>query len=148
MSRKGHKGNGQDALVRVASYVLMVSSDGELVRDVADLMRAFKACALVTFESVEVLVQSVPRSSPALAILADAEPQGGTERALGWLKRSWPRCRSVVVSAAVDKRMEVAARRCGALYFVRPVSQAEWLAILDIGLQRSEIANSEVLDQI
>lgn len=148
MGLKGHKGTGQDALVRGATFVLMVSSDAQDVRLVADLMRAYQACALVTYESIEQLVQSVPKGCPALAIMAVDADRAGTDRALGWVRRCWPRVPSVVISEVADTQHEVVVRRAGALYVVRPVSQAEWLAILDIGLRRSEIATAKIRETI
>jgi FixJ family two-component response regulator len=139
MRLRGHKGGGQGALVR-EPFVLMVSRDEEEIRQVTDLLQARAACALMTYESVEELVQNVPTGRAAVAILAGADQPGGADRALRWLGHRWPRCISVVVNEAADRQLEIAVRRTGAMYFVRPVSQAEWLAILDSGLKRSGLA--------
>ncbi len=137
MRLKGHKGDGQGALVR-ESFVLMVSQVEEDVRRVADILQARAACALVAYDTSEELAQSVPRGRPAVVILTDAGDAGRAGTALRWLNRRWPRCTSVVVSEASDKQLETAVRSAGAMFVVRPVSQAEWQSILDCGLKRSE----------
>ena len=141
MTLRGHKGDGQGALVR-ESFVVMVSRDGEEVRHVAGLLQGRAACALMAFETAEELVQNVPRGRPAVAILADAGAAGHAEQALLWLNRRWPRCTSVVVNDQTDKRLEMAVRRAGAIFMIRPVSGAEWQAILDCGLRRSGATTS------
>jgi hypothetical protein len=144
MSLRGHKGTGQDALVRGATFVLMVSSCVEDLRQLAEAMQEYRSCKLVTVESIEQLAQCVPNSCPALAIVADDADQRGTERALVWVRRSWPRCRSVVVSGTAERQFEIAVRGTGSLLVVRPVSQAEWLAILEFGLGSSKLVTREV----
>lgn len=141
MRLRGHKGGGRGALVQ-ESFVLMVSRDVEEVRQVTDLLQARAACTLVAYERAEELAQSVPRGRPAVVILADADEPSRTGGALRWLSRRWPRCISVVVTAEADKQLELAVRRTGAMYLVRPVSQAEWQAVLDCGLRRSDATAS------
>lgn len=136
MRLRGHKDDGQGVLVR-ESFVLMVSRDGDEVRQVADLLQARAACTLVAYETAEALVQNVPRSRPAVVILTDAGDVGKAGTTLRLLSRRWPRCISVVVSDEADQELELTVRCAGAMYLVRPVSQAEWQAVLSCGLKRS-----------
>ena len=109
MRLRGHKGGGQGALVR-ESFVVMVSRDGDEVRQVADLLQARAACALMAYETAEELVQNVPRGRPAVAILADAGEAVHAGQALQWLSRRWPRCTSAVVSAEPSTSMPIGER--------------------------------------
>ncbi len=126
----------------VPCIVVVFRLDSE-VDHVADLLSSNGTGRLVTYRKIEDLALNAPRGPVALFVLADDSRPATTRRSLAWAKRRWPTCPSMVVGNPGDRELEMAARSCGASYFVRPVGRLEWAAVVEHGLARAAKAGQE-----
>ena len=84
----------------------------------------------MTYRRAEDMQSSVPVGKVGLVILATEDEPFVTHRTLRWLKRRWPRSAITVVGDTGCGAEELVARQGGANYLTRPVSPAQWLAVL------------------
>jgi hypothetical protein len=77
---------------------------------------------------------NAPRSGASLVILADDSPEPMVEHSLRWLKRWCPAASVAVIGGAGYPNLEIVARTGGASYFVHPVAEDQWRALLEHAL--------------
>lgn len=113
--------------------VVLVSTDVEDLQAVGDELQQLGG-RLVAFNRVEDLQYNPPAGRVVLTILAASGSLQRLSRALSWLRTHRPRCSVLVVGDTGCDRQERVARGGGALYMVRPVSAAQWRAVLEHAL--------------
>ena len=135
MKRNGIKGVSPDAPVQGVPLIVMVCRRVEEVKKLTDLLGGEDSGRLITYAGVGDLALNAPRGEAALVIFANAMKPGGTSRALRWLNRHWPRCMGAIIADESTAELETIVRSRGAMYFVRPISDGEWQAMLTVGLR-------------
>ena len=135
MKRNGIKGVSPDALVRSVPLIVIVCRRVEEVEELTSLLGGEDIGRLLNYAEVGDLALNAPRGEVALVIFANAMTPEGASRALRWLNRHWPRCLGAVVTDEGTAELETAVRSRGAMFFVRPVSNAEWRSMLSVGLR-------------
>lgn len=114
---------------RSACVVLVCRDEGESDRMVG-LMTDAGPFVLVTYRKVEDLAMNAPREGASLVILDDDFSPEQAERSLRWLKRWQPSATVALIGRPECPELEMTARMAGASYFVRPVAEMEWRAML------------------
>ena len=117
-----------------STCVAMVCRDSSESGLVSRLMKEIGSCSLMTYAKVEDLAMNAPRRGASLVILADDSPKPIVERSLRWLKRWCPAASVAVVGVPECPDLELVARMGGASYFVRPVAEQQWRALLEHAL--------------
>lgn len=118
--------------------VAMVCGDPAESDLVCRLMRDAASCSLLTYRKVEDLAMNAPIGGASLVILADGSSESVVERSLRWLKRWCPSAAVAVVGVPECPGLELVARMGGASYFVRPVAEAQWRALLEHALAETK----------
>ena len=130
MTRKGRKGYAPIVPKRCLPLVVSIGCDDVEAKHLAGLLGGFRAGRLVAYGKVNDVVQSPPRGRAALVILAGLQASEGIGRTVQLFRRRWPDAAVVVIGQAGADACEIAARVAGALYFVRPLSDGQWHALL------------------
>jgi len=117
-----------------SAFVVMVCSDPDEVDRVSRLMRDMGSCSLVTYRRICDLAMNAPRNGASLVVLADDSPQPMVEHSLRWLRRWCPGASVAVVGSTDRPNLEIVARSGGASYFVHPVAEDQWRALLEHAL--------------
>jgi DNA-binding NtrC family response regulator len=126
--------------------IVMVCEDIAEAARVGQILLQVNSGSLITYCRAEDLIFNCPRGRIALIILANRDQPEAMERIIDWLRRQWPHCPVVVIGDAGSRELELAARKGGATYLVRPVSPDEWGALLGHALTvKDQVASKERL---
>jgi hypothetical protein len=131
MSPNGRKGRSLRAPVQSLPLVVVVCQDPSVVDLLTGSAESAFGGSFVTYGRMEDMALNPPSGAATMIVLADLCEPAGLRGALEWLGRYWPRCARVVISTQGGMETEIAARAGGALYFVHPVLESEWNALLD-----------------
>jgi len=145
VSTEGRRGNMERRAKGVYAHrapgrsvcVAMVCSDPSVSGLVSRLLRELGSCNLVLYSRAEDLAMNAPRGGASLVILADDSTTTIVEHSLRWLKRWRPTAAVAVVGVPERPDLELVARTGGASYFVRPVLEAQWRALLEHALAKT-----------
>jgi hypothetical protein len=83
------------------------------------------------YDRAEQLFASVPVEPVDLLVIGPTISPDAVTRITRWSRRHWPRCTTVVLGQPGDGNHERMARRNGAMYFVLPVADLMWNAMLE-----------------
>jgi len=137
MTRNGMIGKGPIVPTRCLPLVVLVGHDEPEVSRVAGLLGGIRSGRLVAYDKVEDVAQSPPRGRAALVVAATLQSCEGTVRAVEALRRCWPDAALALVGDAGCGRQECWARAVGAMYFVSPIAEAQWRALLEGAVAKS-----------
>lgn len=85
---------------------------------------------LRAYEGLWQLVETPPREHVVAVILATHDDPETIRQALQWARHRWPRCSVTVVGDVGGQGHEMAARENGANFLTRPVTLAQWRAVV------------------
>lgn len=85
---------------------------------------------LVAYPSAGEILLNRPAGKVVLVVLAGPDDPETVERTLKWMRHRWSHCPVAVIGSGGDRALEMAARRGGASYLVRPVSDQAWEAVI------------------
>ncbi|MCD6303518.1 MAG: hypothetical protein J7M21_00980 [Planctomycetes bacterium] len=114
--------------------VVMACSDMREADEVGRLLSEQNNGCLVSYMRAADVMLNQPSGRVVLVILATNDPPDVLGRLLDWLRNRWPGCPVVVVGDAGGGPCEMAARRGGATYLLRPVRREEWRAVMSRAL--------------
>jgi DNA-binding NtrC family response regulator len=85
---------------------------------------------LRAYESLWQFRENPPREHVAAVILATSDDPETVRQALQWTRQRWPHCSVTVVGDVGGEAHEIAARENGANFLTRPVTSAQWRAVV------------------
>ena len=121
--------------------VVMICSDAREADQVGRQLMELNNGCLVTYRKAEDFLFNAPRSRAALVILAAEGSTGIIRTTLGWLRRRWPGCPTMVIADEGGGEQEMAAREGGAMFLTRPVGDEQWAAMLSQALRTAVAAS-------
>jgi DNA-binding NtrC family response regulator len=124
----------------------MVCVDADEASLVGQELLQVNSGALLTYRKVEDILLTAPAGRVVLIIMAGNEAPVAVDKALNTMRHRWPRSPVVVIGEPGDRELELAARRGGASYLVRPVRAQEWTALVQHAFgKRTGVTSEEVL---
>ena len=124
--------------------IVMVCVDADEASLVGQELLQVNSGALLTYRKVEDILSTAPAGRVVLVILAGNEAPVAVDKALATMRHRWPRCPVVVIGEPEDRELELAARRGGASYLIRPVRHQEWTALVQHAFgKRNQVASEE-----
>jgi len=124
--------------------ILMACTDMREADQVGRQLLEVNSSCLVTYRRAEDFMRNAPSGRVALVILATSDTPVVLGRTLRWLRHRWPRCPVTVVGDVGEGEHELAARKGGAYYLARPVSDEQWASILSHVLELPAPTRAEV----
>jgi len=118
--------------------IIMVCKNDYEVDQVSGLLFQVNSATLITYRRLEDLILNRPTGEVVLFILADGDEVKMLEKMLEWSHSRWPYSSMVVIGDEGEGEMEIAARKGGAYYLTRPVSQWEWKALIQHPVRKRE----------
>ena len=112
------------------SVVVIICDDAARAEDVGRRVLNLNRCMLVTYQRPESMRCSMP-AGPVAAVIVDLRaPAPVIGRTVQWLRHRWPRCPVTVVGDVGGGEFEMVARKGGASYLTRPVTDKHWSGLL------------------
>ena len=147
MKEYGKKGLGLHARVR-CPFVLVVSQYASEIDRIAGLVGGIGTATVIAYGKVEDVAVNPPQGSAVLAVLGSLDDLLATTGVMRWLRRRWPSCARAMIDDVGDCESEIAARSEGATYFIRPVGDAEWSAMLETAVKWTAQAVGREVEKI
>ena len=110
--------------------ILMASRDQGEAHAVGQEVLKVGSGWLRTYCRTSDLMEYPPNCAVAGVILATGDEPEEIEESLKWARRRWPHCPLTVVADSGGDEHELVARRNGASFLTRPVTAAQWSAIV------------------
>lgn len=114
--------------------VAAVGAETADLTTLSDALCAFPASRLFVFDSHRDLASNLLAAPADLVVLGACESDSANRNMLRWMRRQWPPCAAAVLSHRAGN-VELTARQHGALFFLRPVEESNWLGVLE-GVER------------
>ncbi len=110
--------------------VALVCAGGCEVQQLAQAVLQSNSGCLVTFQRVTDLLHNSPAGKLSMIIVSSEGQADTLGEGLGRLRHRWPHCPLAVVGGLGSGAHELVARQHAAVYLTRPVTQAQWLALV------------------
>lgn len=120
--------------------VAMVGTDPQDTRQMERSMASHPGARLLHFHTPQDFTGNLLACPADLVVMGAALSNEANRRMLRWMRRQWPPCPAVVVSAQAGPT-ELTARQHGALFFLSPLSATDCQGALE-GALRSRRART------
>ena len=116
--------------------VALVCAGGSEVQQAAQAVLQLNNGCLVAFQQVMDLLHNCPVGKLNMIIFVSSQGQAESiEDGLGRLRQRWPHCPLAVIGDLGGGAHELVARQHAAAYLTRPVTQAQWSALVSAVLK-------------
>jgi DNA-binding response OmpR family regulator len=116
----------------------MVCDDDDEAQEIGREISKVNTGCLRTYWDLFDLIETPPQGRIAAVILATRSDPETMRQTLQWMRHRWPRCPVTVVGDVGGEEHELAARENGANFLTRPVTSAQWRAIVDHATGRDQ----------
>ena len=110
--------------------VALVCAGGYEVQQAAQAILQSNNGCLITFQRVTDLLHNCPVGKLGMIIVSSEGQADTLKDGLGRLRQRWPHCPLAVIGGLGYGAHELAARQHAAAYLTRPVTQAQWSALV------------------
>jgi hypothetical protein len=108
----------------------MACDDRDEAEQIGQEISQLNNSCLRAYDGVWQFMESPPREHVAAVILATHDDPEAIGQTLQWTRHRWPRCPVTVIGDVGGEGHEMAARQNSANFFTRPVTSAQWRAIV------------------
>lgn len=115
---------------RSARFIVMACDDPDEASQVGQELLQLNSGRLRVYDGIWQFMEHPPREHVAAVILATRDDPETMGQTLQWTRHRWPRCSVAVIADTGGDGHEMAARENGANFFTRPVTSAQWRAIV------------------
>ena len=116
----------------------MACEDPDEPQQIGHEIRQLNNSCLRAFDGVWQFMENPPREHVVAVILATRDDPETMGQALQWMRHRWPHCPVTVVSDVGGEGHEMAARQNGANFLTRPVTLAQWRAVVRHAIGREK----------
>lgn len=124
--------------------IVMACEDLDEANQVSHQLLQVNRGSLITYRRAEDVISNSPAGRVVLIILAGSDDPEAIGATLTWMRHRWPYCPVAVIGDTGGGSLEIAARKGGASYLVRPVSPQQWAGLVQCVLKVSDRVASEV----
>lgn len=125
------------AIPGCSATVAMVCRDDAEAARVGQLLEGIGSGSLMTFRRTEDISSNAPRRAVSLVVMTGMSDADITRDSLRKLRRSLPRVALAVIGETSSIELEIAVREAGAIFFVKPVTDEQWVAMLEHAIVRN-----------
>lgn len=137
----GKKQNTGVSVRRERLCIVMACDDAAEAAHAGQALSKVNSGLLVAYRMAGEIMLNLPAGQVVLVILAGPDDPQTVERTLKWMRHRWSHCPLAVIGSGGNRTLEMAARRGGASYLVRPVSEQTWEAMIDHAFGKHAISS-------